>query len=102
MKKTLFILVPLFFVAMLSASHLTPVDLNGDLDLSYGGEFRTRAIMNNDVMENDGGWFDNRMRFDLSAKIADKLGIGWTTEVGDIRWTGFGNQLPDLETRGLS
>jgi len=83
------------------ASHLTPSELKSDLDLSYGGEFRTRAIMNNDAFENDGGWFDNRLRFDLAAKLADKLGVTWTTEVGDIQWSDFGNQAPDLETREL-
>jgi hypothetical protein len=101
MKKIVLILIPLFVFSLLAANHLTPLELNNGLDLSYGGEFRTRAIMNNDCDENDGGWFDNRMRFDLAAKIGDKIGLAWTTEVGDITWEGFGNQSPDLETREL-
>lgn len=105
MKRILLIVLPLLFITLLSASHLTPMELNSDLQLMYGGEFRTRAIMNNDVDENDGGWFDNRFRFDLAAKLADKLGVTWTTEVGDILWGGadggFGNSNVNFETREL-
>jgi len=105
MKRILLIVLPLLFITLLSASHLTPMEMKGGVDLTYGGEFRTRAIMNNDMAENDGGWFDNRFRFDLTAKLADKLGVTWTTEVGDILWGGadggFGNSNVNIETREL-
>jgi len=105
MKKTLLILLPLLFITLLSASHLTPVEYKGGVDLTYGGEFRTRAIMFNDPAEYDGGWFDNRLRFDLAAKLADKLGVTWTTEVGNILWGGahgyVGTSDINVETREL-
>jgi hypothetical protein len=105
MKKTLLILIPLFFITLLSASHLTPVDFKGGVDLTYGGEFRTRAIMFNDPAEYDGGWFDNRLRFDINAKLADKLGVTWTTEVGNIVWGGphgyIGTSDINVKTREL-
>lgn len=101
MKKILLVVLPLICVSLLMASHLTPLELNSDLQIMYGGEIRTRGIMNNDAYENDGGWFDNRFRFDLAAKIADKVGIGWSAEIGDIVWSDFGNQNAILETREL-
>jgi len=57
--------------------------------------------MNNNEFEQDGGWFDNRMRFDLAAKLGDKVGLAWTTEVGDILWEGFSQKDVALETREL-
>jgi hypothetical protein len=101
MKKILLLVLPLVGVTFLMASHLTPMELGNGLNLTYGGEFRTRAIMNNDVNENDGGWFDNRLRFDLAAKLGDKLGVTWTTEVGDIVWEDFGTKNVPVETREL-
>lgn len=83
------------------ASHLTPLELEGDFKLTYGGEFRTRAIMNNDLDENDGGWFDNRMRFDIAAKLSETTSVFWGGEVGDIVWSDFGNIDPAVETREL-
>lgn len=97
----LLLALPLICVTFLMASHLTPMEYTGDFQLNYGGEFRTRAIMNNDANENDGGWFDNRLRFDLAAKLADKLGVVWTTEIGDIEWADFGNKNVNVETREL-
>ncbi len=101
MKKILLVVLPLICVSLLMASHLTPLELNSDLQIMYGGEIRTRGIMNNDDAERDGGWFDNRLRFDLAAKIADKVGIGWSTEIGDIVWSDLGNTYDMLETREL-
>ncbi len=105
MKKILLILLPLLAVSLLLANHLTPTELKSDLELTYGGEFRTRAIMLNDMAEDNGGWFDNRMRFDLAAKLADQLGVVWTTEVGNIVWGGAGGGYStsgvNLETREL-
>jgi predicted porin len=101
MKKILLLVLPLVCVTFLMASHLTPLELGNGLDLTYGGEFRTRAIMNNDLNENNGGWFDNRLRFDLAAKLGDKIGIVWTPEVGDIVWADYGTKNVPIETREL-
>lgn len=84
-------MLPLLFVTLLTAGHLTPGDLKGDLDFTYGGEFRTRAIMNNDLAENSGGWMDNRLRMDFYAKLGEKLGFGWSPEIGYNIFTGIGN-----------
>jgi hypothetical protein len=101
MKKILLLVLPLVCVTLLMASHLTPVELMSDVNIMYGGEFRTRAIMLNDLGENDGGWFDNRLRFDLAAKLGDRLGIAWNTEVGDIVWADYGTKNVAVETREL-
>jgi len=101
MKKILLMLLPLICVSFLMASHLTPMELNSDITINYGGEFVTRAIMNNDLGENDGGWFDNRLQLNLEAKLADRLGLAWTTEVGYITWTEYGNKYASIETREL-
>ncbi|MFO7660694.1 MAG: hypothetical protein R6V77_07260 [Candidatus Cloacimonadaceae bacterium] len=57
--------------------------------------------MNNDLDENDGGWFDNRLQLNLAAKLSQTTSIGWSVEVGDILWTDLGNRTPALETREL-
>ncbi|HOD17513.1 MAG TPA: hypothetical protein PLF50_02080 [Candidatus Cloacimonadota bacterium] len=101
MKKIILTLVPLLIVACLTATHLTPMELGNGLDLSYGGEFRTRAILNNDPAENDGGWLDNRLQFNLAAKLGQQIGLGWSTDLGDFVWENFGNKPPALETREL-
>ena len=83
------------------ASHLTPMEFNEGLNLMYGGELRARVIMNNDLDENDGGWFDNRLQFNLAAKLSKTTSVFWGAEVGDIIWRDFGNLTPALETREL-
>ena len=83
------------------ASHLTPLDFKGGLNLMYGGELRARAIMNNDYNENDGDWFDNRLQLNLAARLSQTTSIGWSVEVGDILWTDLGSRTPALETREL-
>jgi len=90
MKKLLILLIPCLFISMLSATHLTPVETKGGLELTYGGDFATRAIMNNDDMEKDGGWMDNRLRFELYAKLGEKFGLAWKPQVGYNLFTGFG------------
>jgi len=85
------------------------MELPGGFELTYGGEFRTRAIMNNDLDENDGGWFDNRLRFDILAKLSQTTSVFWGAEIGDIVWgeehyymfKEFGNLTPSLEVREL-
>jgi len=107
MKKTLLMLLSLIIVTVLLADHLTPVELGNGGVLTYGGEFRTRAIyrmLKDGDDSHDGGWFDSRLRFDLGVKLADKLGIMWTTEVGDLEWgtdAAFSNTNVDFETREL-
>lgn len=101
MKKLLLVVLPLICVSFLMASHLTPMEFNDGLNLMYGGELRARAIMNNDYNENDGGWFDNRLQFNIAAKLSKTTSVFWGAEVGDITWSDFGNQTPALETREL-
>jgi len=77
------------------------MEFNEGLNLMYGGELRARVIMNNDLDENDGGWFDNRLQFNLAAKLSKTTSVFWGAEVGDIIWRDFGNLTPALETREL-
>lgn len=102
MKKLILMLLVVFAMSILFANQLKPFR---DLDLSYAGELRNRAILVNDVNKDNGGWFDNRMRFDLAAKLADKMGVTWTTEIGYIEWGGAGGGYStggvNLETREL-
>lgn len=109
MKKLLLVLLPLVLVTLLSATHLTPADLKSDLEITYGGDFVTRAIMNgftraeNDTYnesKHNGGWFDNRLRFELNAKLGEKVGIAWKPQVGYNQFTGFGTDS-GIKTREL-
>jgi hypothetical protein len=111
MKKTLLVLLPLLLVTLLAATHLTPTELASDLELTYGGDYVTRAIMNgvtraesdNAVYSEDkhnGGWFDNRLRFELNAKLNDKIGIAWKPQIGYNVFTGFGTDS-GIKTREL-
>ncbi len=113
MKKITLALLTLMCIGLLSASHLTPIDFKGGFNLMYGGEIRARAIMYNDLAENDGGWLDNRLQLNLAANLSKTTSVGWGVEIGNIIWgeeeyeypwntkAGFGSQTPKFETREL-
>lgn len=86
MKKSILILLVLILVTLISAHHLTPVELSNSLKINYGGDFRVRGIAYNDFYKNNGSWCDNRLQLDFNAMIAEKIGLTWNIAVGDIIW----------------
>ncbi len=105
MKRTAFLLIMLLSIAFLPAPFLIPGNTQDGLEITYKGVYRTRAFLNNDFDEKDGGWIDNCLRFDLMGKLAKNLGVTWTTEIGNYVWGkkgGFSDTLKVLmKTREL-
>lgn len=73
MKKVLALLIPIMLISMLSA-----------VDLDFSGEFRTRAAVYNNCMEDAGGHIDNRFRLALDSELYDGLNLHAMVEIGDI------------------
>lgn len=92
MKKVISILIPMLLVGILGA-----------VSFQYDGEFRARAAMYNNAVEDDGGHFDNRLQLGMQAELNPDLKLYAKFEVSEsalgIVW---GNAGGAPGTRGIN